>query len=209
MKSGKGANRCRATYIVGYTAIAHPVRTQIRIQAHHQLQAFSSCCTKSFEPKLSGFQAKYRLGWRYYIYPHRARVTVSGNCKRSLHQEGGGVCVFQPHRYGADPGGTPHGCKTRASGAGTDVSFGSGRAVCGSDVPGGAQKNWALCRVCPGRANHTTMRWRKISSAASSVNWYIRPAMRPVGRRKIQFFGTLRAFIIRCVLILPLAGYPR
>ena len=50
LKIGEGANRCRATYIVRYTAAAHPVRTQIRIQAHHQLQAFPSCCTESAEP---------------------------------------------------------------------------------------------------------------------------------------------------------------
>ena len=44
-------------------AAAHPVRAQIRIQAHHQLQAFPSCCVESFEPEFSGFQAKYCLGW--------------------------------------------------------------------------------------------------------------------------------------------------
>ena len=149
LKSGKGANRCRATYIVGYTAIAHPVRTQIRIQAHHQLQAFSSCCTKSFEPKLSSFQAKYRLGLRYYIYSHRARVAVSGNCKRSLHQESSGVCMFQPHRYDADPGGTSHGSQAGAPGTGVDVSFGSGRAVCGSGVPGKARKTGLCAEYVP------------------------------------------------------------
>ena len=52
--------------------------------------------------------------------------------------------MFQPHRYGADPGGTPRGCKTGAPGTGTDVSFGSGRAVCGSGVPGRARKT-GLC----------------------------------------------------------------
>lgn len=36
-------------------AAAHPVRTQIRIQAHHKLQAFPPCCTESFEPEFSGF----------------------------------------------------------------------------------------------------------------------------------------------------------
>ena len=36
-------------------AAAYPVRTQIRIQAHHQLQAFPSCCGESFEPEFSGF----------------------------------------------------------------------------------------------------------------------------------------------------------
>ena len=74
---------------------------------------------------------------------------------------------------------------------------------------GKSSKNWALCKACPGRASPTTMQWQKISSAVSNVNWYIWPVMQPVGRRKIQFFDTLRAFIIRCDLILPLAGYPR
>ena len=36
-------------------AAAHPIRTQIRIQAHHQLQAFPSRCTESAEPEFSGF----------------------------------------------------------------------------------------------------------------------------------------------------------
>ena len=36
-----------------------------------------------------------------------------------------------------------------------------------------SSKNWALCNACPGRASPTTMRWRKISSAVSGVNWYI------------------------------------
>ena len=35
-------------------AIEYPVRAQIRIQAHHQLQAFPSCCTESAEPEFSG-----------------------------------------------------------------------------------------------------------------------------------------------------------
>ena len=34
---------------------AHPVRAQIRIQAHRQLQAFPSRCTESAEPEFSGF----------------------------------------------------------------------------------------------------------------------------------------------------------
>ena len=57
-------------------------------------------------------------------------MALSSNYKGPLHQEGGGLCVFQPHRYGADPDGTSHGSQAGASGAGTDVSFGSGRAVC-------------------------------------------------------------------------------
>ena len=35
-------------------AAAHPVRTQIRIQAHHKLHAFPSRCTESAEQKFSG-----------------------------------------------------------------------------------------------------------------------------------------------------------
>ena len=35
-------------------AAAHPVRTKIRIQAHHQLQAFPFCSTESAEPEFSG-----------------------------------------------------------------------------------------------------------------------------------------------------------
>ena len=66
---------------------------------------------------------------------NRARMAVSSNYKRSLHQESSGVCMFQPHRYGADPGGTSHDSQAGASGTGADVSFGSGRAVCGSGVP--------------------------------------------------------------------------
>ena len=81
--------------------------------------------------------------------PHNLCVVSPCNCKRPLHQEGGGLCVFQPHRYGADPGGTPHGCKTGASGAGADVSFGSGRAVCGSGVPGRARKTGLCAKHVP------------------------------------------------------------
>ena len=61
--------------------------------------------------------------------------------------------MFQPHRYGADPGGTSHGCKTGAPGTGTDVSFGSGRAVCGNGVPGKARKTGLCAKHVPeGRA---------------------------------------------------------
>ena len=62
------------------------------------------------------------------------------------------------------------------------------------------QSGWWPRKVAP------CGRWRKISSAVSSVNWYIWPATQPVGRRKIQFFGTLRAFIIQCVRILLKSG---
>ena len=74
----------------------------------------------------------------WHIYRTILAWCRPGNHKRSLHQKGCGVCILQPHRYGADPGGTSHGCKTGAPGAGADVSFGSGRAVCGSGVPGRA-----------------------------------------------------------------------
>ncbi len=57
--------------------------------------------------------------------------------------------MFQPHRYGADPDGTSHGCKTGASGAGADVSFGSGRAVCGSSVQGRARKTGLCAEYVP------------------------------------------------------------
>ena len=80
-------------------------------------------------------------------------MAVSGNHKRPLHQESGGVCVFKPHRYGADLGGTPHGCQAGAPGTGTDVSFGSGRAVCGSGIPGRARKTGLCAEYVPeGRA---------------------------------------------------------
>ena len=61
--------------------------------------------------------------------------------------------MFQPHRYGADLGGTPHGNQAGASGTGADVSFGSGRAVCGNDIPGRARKTGLCAKYVPeGRA---------------------------------------------------------
>ena len=81
--------------------------------------------------------------------PHNLCVVSPCNRKRSLHQEGGGVCMFQPHRYGTDPGGTPHGCQAGAPGTGADGSFGSGRAVCGSGVQGRARKTGLCAEYVP------------------------------------------------------------
>ena len=80
---------------------------------------------------------------------HNLCVVSPCNCKRPLYQEGGGVCVFQPHRYGADPDGTSHGSQAGAPGTGTDVSFGSGRAVCGSGVQGRARKTGLCAEYVP------------------------------------------------------------
>ena len=80
-------------------------------------------------------------------------MALSGNYKGPLHQEGGGLCVFQPHRYGADPDGTSHGSQAGAPGTGADVSFRSRRTVCGSGVPGGARKTGLCAKHVPeGRA---------------------------------------------------------
>ena len=81
--------------------------------------------------------------------PHNLCVVSPCNCKRPLHQKDSGVCVFQPHRYGIDPGGTSHGSQAGAPGAGTDVSFGSGRAVCGSSVPRRARKTGLCAEYVP------------------------------------------------------------